>query len=446
MIHSKKGGRRSALALGVIASVMLAGCSGQPAAPEAETAELSQEAIDEAMSAKTTIDFWTWVPNSEIAVEAFEKKYPNITVNLVQTNSREQEQRLRTAISAGTGVPDVVQLQDAAISSFVLTKDLLDLAPYGAADLKSEFAPAAWKAVSVADGVYAVPQDIAPMAMLYRTDLFEQAGVQIPTTWEEFAEAAPIIKEKTGSYIANVSTVELQGYVRQGATSPLTDWDGNTGVTVDVSNSETKQVTQYWQDLIDKDLVSTQTILTDSWFQGMSAGKYATWTAGAWAPVFLKEPAASSAGLWRVAPMPRWSSDTPVSVNLGGASTAVSATTKNPIVAAQFALWLNASNEGASLNMDKLSLFPSTTTMLNDPAFTEREDPFFGGQNVNSVFSEMASESVQDTPVPFSGYYTSSLNDTVGAALANGTSIVDAFAEWQESLSTYATSQGFTTK
>jgi multiple sugar transport system substrate-binding protein len=434
------------LAIGVTAGLLLAGCSGQTAPEDQRAATVSQADIDKAMNTETTIEFWTWVPNSQVAVDAFEKKYPNINVELVQTNAAEHEQRLRTAISAGTGIPDVVGLQNYSVSSFVLTKDILDLAPYGAADMKDKFTEAGWKASAVGDGVYGIPQDVAPAATFYRKDLFEKAGVQFPTTWDEFAKAAPIIKEKTGSYIANISAADIAVLARQGSDGPMTDWDGNEGVTISVNNPGAKNVVQFWQDLIDKDLVSTEAILTDSWFQGIAAGKYATWTAGAWAPVFLKGPAASSAGLWQVAPMPQWDQNNPVSVNMGGSALAVSKTTKSPIVAAEFAKWIDASQEGVDINTNKLSLFPSTTAILNDPAWTERKDEFFGGQTINAVFADVAKESVQDTPLPFSGYYTSSTNDTLAVAVANKASVVEALDAWQASLVKYAKEQGFTVK
>ena len=38
--------------------------------------------------------------------------------------------------------------------------------------------------------VWAIPQDTGPLGMLYRKDIFDQYGIQAPTTWDEFAAAA----------------------------------------------------------------------------------------------------------------------------------------------------------------------------------------------------------------------------------------------------------------
>ncbi|MEU4339477.1 extracellular solute-binding protein [Micromonospora lupini] len=47
-----------------------------------------------------------------------------------------------------------------------------------------------WAQVSGPNGeVWAIPQDTGPPGMLYRRDIFDQYGNQVPTTWDEFAAA-----------------------------------------------------------------------------------------------------------------------------------------------------------------------------------------------------------------------------------------------------------------
>ena len=98
--------------------------------------------------------------------------------------------KLRTALKAGTGAPDVVQIEYSYIPTFTITKNLLDLAPYGANDLKNDFVDWTWKQVSDGDKVYAIPQDTGPLGMLYRKDVFDKYKIKVPTTWDEFATSA----------------------------------------------------------------------------------------------------------------------------------------------------------------------------------------------------------------------------------------------------------------
>ena len=60
---------------------------------------------------------------------------------------------------------------------FEIQDALVDLGPYGANDVKANFSDGAWKDVSQGDAVYAIPVDGGPMALIYRTDVFEKYGI-----------------------------------------------------------------------------------------------------------------------------------------------------------------------------------------------------------------------------------------------------------------------------
>ena len=109
----------------------------------------------------------------------FEKKYPAIKVKVVNAGqgSRSTPSCVRR-LKAGSGAPDVVQIEFQDIPTFTLTKSLLDLRPYGAAALKDKFVDWTWGQVTGQDGeVWAIPQDTGPMGMLYRQDIFDKHGI-----------------------------------------------------------------------------------------------------------------------------------------------------------------------------------------------------------------------------------------------------------------------------
>jgi multiple sugar transport system substrate-binding protein len=71
-----------------------------------------QSDIDKAMDTETTLTFWTWVPNIQNEVKLFTTKYPKIKVNVVNVGQGAPHyQKLRTAIQAGQGAPDVAQVE-----------------------------------------------------------------------------------------------------------------------------------------------------------------------------------------------------------------------------------------------------------------------------------------------------------------------------------------------
>jgi multiple sugar transport system substrate-binding protein len=65
-------------------------------------------------------------------------------------------------------------------------------------DLAEILPPAYIKGGTYDDITYGIPVRGHPQLLLYRTDLFEQAGVTPPKTWKELIEVSKKIKEKTG--------------------------------------------------------------------------------------------------------------------------------------------------------------------------------------------------------------------------------------------------------
>jgi multiple sugar transport system substrate-binding protein len=60
---------------------------------------------------------------------------------------------------------------------------------------REDYYPAALKAFTREGKVYGVPSFISAMNVFYRTDVFKEAGLQAPRTWEELLEAATKLAE-----------------------------------------------------------------------------------------------------------------------------------------------------------------------------------------------------------------------------------------------------------
>jgi multiple sugar transport system substrate-binding protein len=445
--------RKTALALASGATalaLLLTGCSG-PGASTGPAKPVSQAEIDKAMNTPTTLTFWTWVPNIQDEVNLFEKKYPKIKVKVVNTTGGAQHYpKLRAALKSGKGIPDVSQVEYDYIPSFTQTKSLLNLEPYGAADLKNDYVGWVWNQVANSSGVWAVPQDSGPLGTLYRDDIFKQAGLDgAPATWDDFAKAAETVKSKTGSYITNLpgnDMFQMTGFFWQAGAQPFS-YDGKKTVGIDLNSATDQKVVSYWQDLIDKGLVSTDPDFTDAYYQGLAANKYASWLVAAWGPVFLQGTVKSTSGKWRAGSIPQWSAGADVSGNWGGSSDAVMAATKNPIASYELAKFINNEQESTLMMANKQFLFPTTKKTLTDPQFVDAKSDFYGGQQVNKFFA-----GVSDTVnpkfewLPFMDYVSSSYTNTLGKAIANHGDLKAALATWQSQVVSYAKQQGFTVK
>lgn len=116
-------------------SAVLAACGGDgKGGGTSAAAAVSQADIDKATSTATELTFWAWVPDIAQEVALFEQKYPAVKVKVVNAGQGAPEYtKLRTVLQAGTGAPDVAQIEFQYIPTFTITDSLLDLRPYGAA-------------------------------------------------------------------------------------------------------------------------------------------------------------------------------------------------------------------------------------------------------------------------------------------------------------------------
>ncbi|WP_425247317.1 extracellular solute-binding protein [Streptomyces sp. NEAU-NA10] len=431
----------------------LSACGGGDSGGSSAAAKpVSQADIDKAMKTPTELTFWTWVPDIQQEIALFEQKYPAIKVKVVNAGQGVAHYtKLRTALKAGSGAPDLAQIEYQAVPTFTITDSLLDLAPYGASALRDKFVDWTWTQVSGPDGqVWAIPQDTGPLGMLYRKDIFDKHGIQVPGTWDEFAAAArKLHKADPNVYLTNLAANEpaaWHGLLWQAGAEPYVT-SGKSDLSIDVDDSVSQKLASFWGGLAKEGVISTDPDFTDGWYAGFNKGKYATWLTAAWGPAFLSGSAKSTAGNWRAAPLPQWDASQPRSGNWGGSTTAVIKSTKNAIAAALFAQFLNSDPASAKMFATKQFFFPATKALLTDPAFTGDAPAFYGGQKVNQVFADISGTvSTSFQWPPFLDQVATDWTETVGKSLAAKSDTVAALGDWQKRITTYAKGQGFTVK
>lgn len=102
----------------------------------------------------------------------------SVKVELVTTS-------LLAATVAGTG-PDVVVLSAPDVFNFAMRKGAYKLEQFSDfAEIKQRFHETSFIPYKYLDGTYALPESINFNVLYYRTDLFEQMGLNIPETWDE---------------------------------------------------------------------------------------------------------------------------------------------------------------------------------------------------------------------------------------------------------------------
>lgn len=375
MAHSSTWKKRAlaAAALTGAAALVLAGCSGggDDAAPA---------------DGPVTLEFWGWVPGLEDAVAEWNEANPDIQVDFFRMTGDDGD-KIPAAIDAGTA-PDIVQMSSHSLPGHIINNRLTDITEW-ASGLEDQFTESSWGTVTFGDAVYAVPQDSGPTSLLYRADIFEQYGIAVPTTWDEYVEAGRALKAADPDiYLAQFSPNEaglwLETVWQNGGSFFGIDGDA---WEVSVNGPESIEVAELWQTLLDEDLVKVVEMWTPEYWAEVNAGTIATINYAAWFPVLLEESAASTAGLWSAAPTPTFG-DKEAAGESGGSVNVVTTNSDYPAQAVEFISWLNASDAGVS-NLIAGGVFPSATVGLSSPDLLQPSE-FFGGQVVNEVFAEAA--------------------------------------------------------
>ncbi len=338
-----------------------------------ERSTRSASSITAALQQKSTITVWAWAPQTKDIVTAFEKKYPNVTVNLVNAGTTSVEYtKLQNAIKAGSGIPDVAQIEYYALPQFALIMAPVQaLDGYGFDSLKSDYSQAVWDAVDLNGQLDALPQDTGPMAMFYNEKVFKQYGLTVPTTWAQYlADAQKLHAANPNAYIT--SDAGDPGFV----TSMIWDAGGHPFGPAAAPRAcrstpptrSIKTLTNVWDQLVSQGLLDQIPGWTSQWYTALGNGTIATLPTGAWMPGNLETSVTASSGDWRVAPMPTWTAGAPAaSAESGGSSYAVLKGSKNALVAAAFDQFMNA-GEGETIFANEGG-FPSLNSVLTSSSF-----------------------------------------------------------------------------
>ncbi|WP_022887323.1 ABC transporter substrate-binding protein [Glaciibacter superstes] len=450
-VHSKKGTRRLTATLlgGSLAAVLaLTGCASGGSGGAATAPEVvgTQADIDAALQEDTTLTFWAWGPQYQAVVDAFMAEYPKVKVELTNNGSNQTEYtKLQNVIKAGSGIPDVAQIEYTALPQFAFGDSLVDMNEYGVSSMEDLYTTAAWSQVNVNGGIYGLPQDTGPLAMFYRQDVFDQFGLTVPTTWDEYRAQAEKLQAADPSRFMAADAGEAaltNAMIWQAGGQPYAS-DG-TDVTVDLQDEGSLRYADMWTPLVQNGLVDQTPSFTPEWTSGLAAGKYATWLGGAWAAGTLQRRIPEATGTWRVAPLPQYKAGDTASGEQGGSSSAVLNASENALAAIGFVQWMSSSEEANQIWVDNGG-FPSTTATLGSENWLNAEIPYFGGQQINQVFAESADGVLPGWEfLPFQAYADSVFSDTVGQAYASKGELAEGLKAWQENIVDYGNSQGFT--
>ena len=228
-----------------LAISLLAGCAGGDTAESANPSAAAGGETTGELSGEIT--FWHSFTQGarmeaiQAAADQFMADNPGVTINIETMAWGDFNTKWNAGITTGD-LPDISTAQNTGEVVEMLNADVL--APMDStidAIGRDLFSANALADMSMDDATYGIPYYSHAQVMWYRTDLLEANNLEVPTTWDEFYEAA-VALTKDGVYGCAFScspndllcTRYLNYYVRSGGGSLLND-DLTANLTSDLA-------------------------------------------------------------------------------------------------------------------------------------------------------------------------------------------------------------------
>ena len=329
----------------------------------------------------------------EAALEGFNEVYPNIEVELVFTDTTAHHQSLQTALTAGTGAPDVAMVEGAYIAQYRDSVALTDLNTLGADALKDDFVAFKWDQAVSSDGsrLVAIPWDLGPTLFYYRTDVFEEVGLptdpdevlELMSTWDGVLEVAEKVSIPGERWF-----LPSAAYPYQWLFINRDYYDEDLNLILEREGDlecleACLEIRQNGWDM-NVDMWSTEA------YAAYAAGTCVCVAAGSWFSGFFKtdiDP--DGAGHWGATSLPAGMPDT----NWGGSFLVIPEQSQNKEAAWAFVKYMMATTDAQNAMFKAIDYFPAYIPAWDAaPELYTDPDPYFGSQepSPNAIATEIA--------------------------------------------------------
>jgi N,N'-diacetylchitobiose transport system substrate-binding protein len=315
-------------------------------------------------------------PFFEDVAAAFEEQ-TGATLDVQFVQWAEAKDRFTTAI-AGDTLPDVAEVGTTWTPEYAEAGVLLDVTDrVDETGLREDFVPALVEAGTYDGGLYGMPWYSGVRSIVYRTDVFEAAGItELPTTWDELVEVAATIQEAEPEMlafpIAGDSEYGVDAFIWGAGGEVATETDGEW--SSQLTTPEAREGIAFYTGLATEHGFSTPAAST--WNEvdlrdSFTAGEAAMIISGNWTPGALIEANPDLEGNIGAFAIPGQNGGVNPSF-LGGSHLGIFNTTDNEELSWAF-VELMTTGEFADQWGEQSNFFPATLSSLE--AVQAEEDP-----------------------------------------------------------------------
>ncbi|MFF3498323.1 ABC transporter substrate-binding protein [Streptomyces sp. NPDC003247] len=360
----------------------------------------------------------------------YEKLNPNIKIaETVIERNENYYPPLLNHLTTNSGLQDVQAVEVANIAEITSTQSakLQDLSKVSGVKA-SNWVDWKWAQATTKDGkTIGLGTDIGPMAICYRTDLFEQAG--LPTDpaevgklwagdWNKFVSVGEQYKEKAanGTYFMD----SPGGLINAILSSETEKFYNSSGEVIYKTNPAVKNAFDLTAKAAEEGLVQSSTQFQAAWDQTIANSKFATVACPPWMLGTLKgKSKPESVGKWAVAVAPK-------SGNWGGSFLTVPSSGKNVKEAEKLVAWLTAPEQQAKLFKVQGS-FPSAPSAYTMPEVTGAKNEMTGDAPIGTIFAAAAKAAPEQVIGPKDQIIQQGLTDNGVILVTKGKSAEEAW-------------------
>ncbi len=326
------------------------------------------------------------------AIPQWQRLHPDVDLRIVSRQYVDHHTAMTTALSTSVYLPDVMTLEASYVGRYAQGRGLDDLLqpPFNAAQYRPRFVPYAWdQAVNRRGELVALPTDIGPGTLLYRSDLLAKAGLSeadLTPSWEAYVEAGVKIKAATGAYLISNAQVVKDIVIRSRlAPGEGLYFDRDSRVLVD--SPRFVRAFELARSVRRRKLDARVSAWSNEWAEGFKRGTLATELSGAWMVGQMANwVAPNTRGLWRAAQLPERTF-----VGYGGSYYALPlrAAAANKALAWDLVRLLTLDPALQFAAFKSQDAFPALLETHDDPFF-EQPLPFLGGQRARTLWRDAA--------------------------------------------------------
>jgi cellobiose transport system substrate-binding protein len=403
--------RRPARVVGlaaILAGSLLAGCGTSSSG--------SQPSADDKTPVTLTVNLFGDFGYKDLYAK-YHAAHPNVTIKENVTDYGAHHKNLQAHLLAGSGTADIEAIEVGQIAGFrPQSAKFVNFLDKGVS--KDQWVPSKWEPGTGTDGksLFGVGTDVGGLALAYRTDLFQAAGLPtnrdavsaLFTDWNSYVNVGKDFLAKSPDKSVKWFDAGSNLYNAIIAQNPKAAYD-EQGKVIVATNPTVKQAWDTTVAAIKAGESAGLAAFSPQWNTGFQKGQFATVTCPSWMMAYIKDNAPETAGKWDLARIPGTGGG-----NWGGSYLAVPTAGQHQQQAVDLAKWLTAPEQEQWLFTNKGN-FPSDQALWSKPEVANFTNPFFNNAPAGKIFSESAKNLEPQILGPHAG----DIGNAIGNALVS---------------------------